>query len=160
MPIRIPESVFEKYYDVIDSTITDIFGIDCTLVFIEKVEEIVDDPNNYPDNKTINPNRRRNDTVRRGNKVIREVEKEETIRLKVYWDSKDWRKVGGDIVVPDTAIQTIFFDTDLERVMRAKYLIVHNAIEDKRAYKFSRLGEPWPMGLRHYRYYGCFWQRA
>jgi len=160
MPIRIPESVFQKYYDVIDSTITNIFGIDCTLVFVEKVEEIVDNPNNYPDNKTINPNRRRNDTVRRGNKVIREVEKEETIRLKVYWDSKDWRKVGGDIVVPDTAIQTIFFDTDLERVMRAKNLIVHNNIRDKREYTFSRLGEPWPMGLRHYRYYGCFWQRA
>jgi len=160
MPIRIPESVFEKYYDVIDSTITDIFGVDCELVFIEKVEEIVDNPDNYPENKTINPNRRRNDIQKRGNKVIREVERRENIKLKVYWDSKDWRKVGGGVVLPDTAVQTIFFDKDLHRVMSAKYLCVHNAIKDVHEYKFSKLGEPWPMGLRHYKYYGCFWERA
>jgi len=160
MPIRIPESVFEKYYDVIDSTITDIFGVDCELVFIEKVEEIVDNPDNYPENKTINPNRRRNDVQKRGNKVIREVERRENIKLKVYWDSKDWRKVGGGVVLPDTAVQTIFFDKDLHRVMSAKYLCVHNAIKDVHEYRFSKLGEPWPMGLRHYKYYGCFWERA
>tara|TARA_B100000497_G_C7497112_1_gene303822 strand:+ start:140 stop:622 length:483 start_codon:yes stop_codon:yes gene_type:complete len=160
MPINIPESVFQKYYDVIDSTITDIFGVDCELVFIEKVEEIVDNPDNYPENKTINPNRRRNDVQKRGNKVIREVERRENIKLKVYWDSKDWRKVGGGVVLPDTAVQTIFFDKDLHRVMSAKYLCVHNAIKDVHEYKFSKLGEPWPMGLRHYKYYGCFWERA
>lgn len=159
MPIRIPESVFEKYYDVIDSTITDIFGIDCTLVYIQEVEEIVDPDDNYPDNRGINP-RRRTDGTRRGNKVIREVETTETIRLKVYWDRKDWRKVTSDIVLPETAIQTIFFDKDLERVMRANYLIVHNAIKDKKEYRFEMAGEPWPMGLRHYKYYGCFWERA
>jgi hypothetical protein len=55
----------------------------------------------------------------------------------VYWDRKDWRKVTSDIVLPETAIQTIFFDKDLERVMRANYLIVHNAIKDKKEYKFK-----------------------
>ena len=35
MPVNIPESVFDKYYDVIDSTF-DIFGVTCQLVFIEK----------------------------------------------------------------------------------------------------------------------------
>ena len=159
MPIRIPESVFQKYYDVIDSTINDIFGIDCTLVFVEQIEEIVDPDDNYPDNRGINP-RRRTDGTRRGNKVIREVETTETVRLKVYWDRKDWRKVTSDIVLPETAIQTIFFDKDLERIMRAKHLIVHNAIKDKKEYKFTMAGEPWPMGLRHYRYYGCFWERS
>ena len=39
MPVTIPESVFTKYYDVIDSTFT-IFGVTCQLVYIEKVEEI------------------------------------------------------------------------------------------------------------------------
>jgi len=160
MPIRIPESVFQKYYDVIDSTITDIFGIDCELIYVDKVEEIVDDNDNYPDNLTINPNRRRNDVQKRGNKIIREIERKETIRLKVYWDSKHWVKVGAGVVLPDTAIQTIFFDDDLERVMKANYLSVHNKIKDKKEYRFVKHGDPWPMGLRHYRYYGCFWERA
>ena len=37
MPITIPQSVFEKYFDVVDSTFN-IFGVTCQLVYIEKVE--------------------------------------------------------------------------------------------------------------------------
>ena len=160
MPINIPESVYTKYYDIIDSTINDIFGIDCTLVFVEKVEEISNTYDNVPYNKSVNAHRRRSDNYKRANKTIKEVEKKETIKLKVYWDSKSWVNVGGDIVYPDNSIQTIFFASDLDKVMRAKYLMVHNTIEELREYKFTKFGEPFPMGLRQNRYFGCFWQRA
>lgn len=160
MPINIPESVFTKYYDIIDSTINDIFGIDCKLVFIEKVEEISNTFDNIPYNKSVNVHRRTSDNYKRGEKTFKEVEKEEKIRLKVYWDSKSWIKVGGDIVIPDNSIQTIFFASDLDKVMRAKYLLVHDNIEELRHFKFTKFGEPFPMGLRQNRYFGCFWQRA
>tara|TARA_Y100000114_G_C11656312_1_gene276763 strand:- start:173 stop:658 length:486 start_codon:yes stop_codon:yes gene_type:complete len=160
MPINIPESVFTKYYDIIDSTINDIFGIDCELVFIEKIEEISNTFDNIPHNKSINAHRRRSDNYKRGNKTIKEVEKRETVKLKVYWDSKNWVKVGGGIVVPDNSIQTIFFASDLDKVMRAKFLHVHKNISELRDYKFTKFGEPFPMGLRQNRYFGCFWQRA
>jgi len=161
MPLQIPESVFEKYYDIIDSTITDIFGIDCQLMYIEKVEEISNTFDNIPTNKSVNAHRRRtSDDFKRGDKTYKEVEKLETVRLKVYWDSKHWTKVGGDIVAPDTAIQTIFFATDLDKIQRAKYLLVHNNIKDQKEFRFVRSGEPFPMGLRQYRYFGCFWKRA
>lgn len=160
MPITIPESVFQKYYDVIDSTITNIFGIDCTLVFVEKIEEISNTFDNIPSNKSINAHRQNVGDYVRENRAFKEVEKIETIRLKVYWDSKSWVKLGGDITVPDNSIQTIFFATDLDRVMRAKYLLVHQTIADKREYRFVKHGEPFPMGLRQNRYFGCFWQRS
>jgi hypothetical protein len=161
VPIKIPESVFEKYYDIIDSTITDIFGIDCQLMYIDKVEEISNTFDNIPTNKSINAHRRQTaGDYKTGDKTFKEVEKFETIRLKVYWDSKDWVKVAGDVVAPNTAIQTIFFATDLARIQRAKYLIVHDTISDQKLYRFVKSGEPFPMGLRQYRYFGCFWQRA
>jgi len=160
MPINIPESVFDKYYDIIDSTITNIFGIDCELVFTEKVEEISDSFDNIPHNRSINVHRRSNTDYKRGEKSFKEVETRETIRIKVYWDSKSWIKVGGDIVVPDNSIQTIFFASDLDKIMRANYLHVHKNIEELRDYKFTKFGEPFPMGLRQNRYFGCFWQRA
>jgi len=160
MPINIPESVFNKYYDIIDSTINDIFGVVCQLVYIEKVEEIANTFDNIPSRKSINAHRQRGDNYKRAEKVYKEVEKLEDIKLKVYWDSKSWIKIGGDIVIPDTAIQTIFFASDLDKVMRAKYLIAHKDIKDKREYRFSRFGEPFPMGLRQNRYFGCFWERA
>ena len=112
MPIRIPESVFQKYYDVIDSTITNIFGIDCTLVYVQKVEEIANTYDNIPPNKSINAHRQNTGDYKREDKTYKEVETRETIRLKVYWDSKAWVKAGGDIVVPENSIQNAAFYSD------------------------------------------------
>lgn len=159
MPVNIPESVFEKYYDVVDSTFT-IFGVVCQLVYIEKVEQISNTYNNIPENRSINAHRRPQPEYRREDKVIREIEKTEDIKLKVYWDSKSWIKIGGDMVIPDNAIQTIFFATDLDKIMRAKEIIVHKGIKDMREMRYKKFGEPFPMGLRQNRYFGCFWERA
>ena len=159
MPVSIPESVFTKYYDVIDSTFT-IFGVTCQLVYIEKVEEISNSFDNIPQNKSINMHRRTKDEYRRQNKVIREVEKLEDINLKVYWERKDFTKVASDISLADNSIQTIFFATDLAKIKRAKELIVHKGIKDSQEMTFTRSGEAFPMGLRKNRYFGCFWERS
>lgn len=160
MPVNIPESVFTKYFDVVDSTFT-IFGVDCTLIYIDKIEEISNTYDNIPDNRSINPNRRRTDQFKREDKTYREVEKTENIRLKVYWDSKNWVNVNHhNIALPDNSIQTIFFATDLNKIKRAKELIVHNNIKDNQEMRFARAGEPYPMGLRQTRYFCCFWTRS
>jgi hypothetical protein len=159
MPINIPQSVFDKYYDVVDSTFT-IFGVTCQLVYIEKVEEISNTFDNIPGNPSINAHRRKQGLHKRQNKVIREVEKLEDINIKVYWDSKSWTKVGSDMVIPDNSIQTIFYATDLHRIMRAKELIAHKGIKDLKEMRFKKMGEPFPMGLKQERYFGCFWERS
>lgn len=156
MPITIPQSVFDKYYDVVDSTF-DIFGVTCQLVYIQKVEELNNNFNNIPDNRSVNP-RRRNSDYNRGGKSYREVEKLEDIKIKVYWDSRNWTKVGGNIVVPENGIQTIFFATDLSKILKAKELIVHKSVKDLKEYRFKRSGDPFPMGIGLERYFGCFWE--
>jgi len=157
MPIIVPESVFDKYYDVIDSTFT-IFGVNCQLVYIDTVEEITNTYNNIPDNRSVNAHRKSQDQYKRENKVFKEVEKLEDIKLKVYWDSKSWIKIGGNMVFPENGIQTIFFASDLQKINRAKEIIVHKGIKDLQEMKFQKFGKPFPMGLRQNRYFGCFWQ--
>jgi hypothetical protein len=157
MPINVPESVFDKYYDVIDSTFT-IFGVTCQLVFIEQIEEISNTYDNIPDNLSVNAHRKSQNQFKRENKVFREVEKTEDIKLKVYWNDKSWIKPVGNIVVPDNAIQTIFFATDLAKINRAKEIIVHKGIKDNQSpMKFKKVGQPYPVGLRQDRYFACFW---
>lgn len=160
MPIIVPESVFEKYYDVIDSTFS-IFGVDCKLVFTETVEE--DTANdNVPLDPSINSRRKNSDQWRQNGTNLKQVEKMEDIRLKVYWDSKSFIKPTNspNIVLPDNSIQTIFFLSDLQKINRAKHLIVHNGIMNIQEMRFKKIGEPFPMGLRQNRYAGCFWERA
>jgi hypothetical protein len=157
MPITIPQSVFDKYYDVVDSTFN-IFGVTCQLSYIEKVEVIDNSYNNIPDNRSINSHRRRGGDHKRADKTFREVEKLEDIKLKVYWDSKSWVNPGGNIVLPERGVQTIFFATDLGKVMRAKEIIVHKNIKELREFRFQKKGEPFPMGIGQERYFGCFWE--
>jgi hypothetical protein len=160
MPVSIPESVFNKYYDVVDSTF-DIFGVTCQLVFPQKIEEIQNTYSNIPENRSINAHMRHgNDVYKQNTKSFKETEYTEDIKLKVYWDNKSFTKIGGSLFVPDNAIQTIFFATDLGRIMRAKEIIVHKDIKDKVEMRFKKYGEPFPMGLRQIRYFGCFWERA
>lgn len=159
MTINVPESVFQKYYDVIDSTFS-IFGVDCQLVYIETVEEISNSFDNIPQNNSINAHKKSQNQYRRDDKVIKEVEKTESIRLKVYWDRKQWQQVASNIVIPDNSIQTIFFATDLQKISIAKELIVHDKIKDLKEMRFKKFGEPFPMGLRQNRYFGCFWERS
>lgn len=160
MPINVPESVFDKYYDVIDSTF-DIFGVNCQLVSIDKVEEIVYNPNNnIPNRNSINNHRRGGGNYDVGTKTIKEVEVLTTIKLKVYWDQKNWVGVTSNIQVPDGSIQTIGFMRDLPQVLKAKQLIVHQGIKDYKELRFERMGEHIPLGLRQDRYFGCFWKRV
>lgn len=157
MPINVPESVFDKYYDVIDSTFT-IFGVTCQLVFIEQVEEVSNAYNNIPDNRSVNAHRKNQEEFRRENKVFREVERFEDIKLKVYWNSREFFIPRGNIVFPDNSIQTIFFATDLPKINRAKELIAHKSIQDSQSpTRFAKTGQPFPVGLRQDRYYACFW---
>ena len=159
MPVNIPQSVFDKYYDVVDSTFT-IFGVTCQLVSV-KLEEIVQDTdNNIPDNNSVNIHRRHDDEFDRGEKTYREVETLEDIKLKVYWDNRSFVKVGGNLAVPDNAIQTIGMMTDRQKVLAANFLIVHNGIKDEGSIRFQRSGEYFPMGLKQDRYFGCFWTRV
>lgn len=161
MPINVPESVFEKYYDVIDSTFT-IFGVICQLVSIEKREEIVYNPsNNIPSVNSINNHRRNTGgTYDVGTKTIKETEVLTDIKLKVYWDAKQWVGITDNIKLPDGDIQTIGFMSDLPKVLNAKQLIVHKGIKEYKEMRFERVGEHIPLGLRQNRYFACFWKRV
>ena len=160
MPINVPQSVFDKYFDVIDSTFN-IFGVMCQLVSIQKVEKIVYNPNNnIPDRNTINDHRRGGGDRNRGTVTIVETEVLTDIKLKVYWDAKQWIGVTKDMVVPDGTIQTIGMMSDLPFVLKAKELIVHKGIKDYKEMRFQRQGEHIPMGLKQDRYFACFWKRV
>jgi hypothetical protein len=160
MPVNVPESVFAKYYDVIDSTF-DIFGVMCKLVSTNRIEETVYNPNNnIPEKNSINVHRLNNPDYERGNKIIREVEVFTEIKLKVYWNPKEWINVVGDIQVPNNVIQTIGFMKDLPQILKAKALIVHKDIQDYKEMRFERMGEHIPMGLRQNRYFSCLWSRT
>jgi len=158
MPLNIPQSVFDKYYDIIDSTF-DIFGSTCQLVSIEKQEVFTPD-DNLPNINTINDHRRNGGGVRkRGTVIVKEVEVFTDVKLKIYWDSKQWVQVTDSLVAPNAAIQTVGFMKDLSKVLSANSLVVHKDVLNSVEMKFERIGGHIPMGLKQDKYFACFWKR-
>jgi hypothetical protein len=134
MAISIPSTVFTKYKEFADAMIAD-FGVNCKL-------------------------QDRNDAAgfARGSKKFKTVENTEDIKLRVYWNRKDWVKVG-EIDIPDGAIQTIGYLSDFTSINKAKALIVNSDIDGYREYRFIKAAEPFPWGFKQDRYMVCFWTR-
>lgn len=159
MPINVPQSVFAKYFDVIDSTF-DIFGVICQLVSIEQIQEVTYPDNNLPIINSIN-NTIIDSDYNTIETTVTEVEKLTDIKLKVYWDAKEWIGIGdNNLNIPNGSIQTIGFMSDLQAVLSAKELIVHKGIKDIKEMRFTRYGEHIPMGLQQNRYFACYWSRT
>jgi hypothetical protein len=160
MSYIIPEGIFDKYNEMIDATITS-FGINCQLVSINKIEEIVNIPNNnIPEKNSVNAHRNRGGNYERGQKIIKEVETLTPIKLKVYWDPRQWINITDTIKAPDGSIQTIGYMSDLTKVLQAKALIVHDDIKNIKELRFERYGEYTPAGFKHNRYFTCLWRRV
>lgn len=156
MAINIPQSVFDKYYEVVDSTF-DIFGVTCQLTYLDKVEQI-DGSYNIPEVRSIGQNKHPVNQFTTGGANFQDSETTEDIIMKVYWDSKNFTQLGGDFEYPAGTVQTIFKAADLPRIMRCDSLLIHKKL-DNIQYKFRQLMEPFPMGIKLDHYFGCFWER-
>lgn len=158
MAISIPSTVFTKYKEFADAMIAD-FGVNCKLVYTEQVEEISEDVPRVKQRRSMNI-QDRNDAAgfARGSKKFKTVENTEDIKLRVYWNRKDWVKVG-EIDIPDGAIQTIGYLSDFTSINKAKALIVNSDIDGYREYRFIKAAEPFPWGFKQDSYMVCFWTR-
>ena len=159
MAITIPSAVFTKYQEFADGMISN-FGITCQLVYTEKIEEITDTVPRAKQRRSLNV-QDRNDPAgfARGSKKFKTIENTEDITLRVYWNKKDWVKVG-EIQIPDGSIQTIGYLTDLPKLNKAKALIANKDVNGYEEYRFVKAAEPIPYGLQQNRYVVCFWSRA
>lgn len=160
MVLEIPSGVLSKYYEVIDATIDNMFGVDCVLIHIETTEVISNTYDNIPQYNSITAHMRGGPTqYKRENKTIQEVETTENLKMKVYYDAKNFTKRSKAIDLPDGTIQTIFYASDLHKIKKCKAMIPHTGIQELQETRYGLAGEPFPMGIGLTRYYGAFWTR-
>lgn len=86
----------------------------------------------------------------------------EGVRLMVAWDERDfWVRLPANVKFPDGVIQTKGFVTDLDRVMRASFLLVDGPLAAGQRAKFERAGDPTsPFKVIQDRYFLCNWARV
>lgn len=165
MDKMIPDEVFNIYNEVVDYMIDDAFGVICQTISIEKVEQVIgSDPetNHVPTRNSINAHRKRGGGgYDRGNVTVVEKEVLEDIKLRCYFDRRDWVKFkDSNIVVPDADMQTIGYMADMPKLEKCKGLIVHKEIKKYGESRYARVGDPMPWGFKKNRYVICHWKRS
>ncbi len=168
MAINIPSSVFDVYNEAVL-----LFTRTAKLIYPEKKDEC---PNCYLDtlgtrNRSVSkykpggpyPFERGMPCPYCGGKGYKAVEESDIITLRIYWDRKSWVKVAENIEIPDGAIQTISYMTDLDKINKAKYLCpIYDGIEKYDSSKFQKSGPSYPQGFKQNptKYVVTFWNRV
>lgn len=160
MAFSIPSGVFTKYAEAADAMLASSgFGLSCTLVYTEKIENIDDSIPNFKRKKRMHlQNIAPNGGFKREDDRFRTVETTESITLRVYWDKKDFKKFG-NIQAPDGSVMTIGQYSDMIKIQKASALLINTDRTGHKDWKFTKSSEPTIHGLDN-NYFMCFWSRA
>ena len=157
--VSIPSGVYTKYKEFADEMITS-FGVNCDLIYTHEVEVISDSVPRVKQRRGLSV-QNRNDPAgfSRGTSTYRTVEATDTVKLRVYRSKKDFVKISG-FEVPDGAIQTIGYLSDLTKINRAIALVTDTELAGHDTFRCTRIAEPFPHAFKHDRYIVCFWGRS
>lgn len=86
----------------------------------------------------------------------------EPVRLVVAWDERDfWLRLPGNQKFPEGTVQTKGFMADLDRVMRASFMLADVPMGLGQRAKLERAGDPTsPFKVIQGRYFLCNWVRV
>ena len=163
----IPSGIIDSHEWVSDAFI-DTLGKSCTLLYPAKVTECTNcyydartgrstgiyksgGPNPFPNNSFC-------PVCGGAGRVTTEVT--ESVKLRVYWNSKDWHMVAATIQNPAGVAQAIGYMSDLHKIERASEIILDSHINATREFRCVREGEAVPWGFRHDRYFLQFFRRV
>lgn len=165
MAFNIPSGIFSSYYEVCDEFLNNNFiGKSCTIVYPPKREDCVCtlNPQGYGTGNVFSHGgpapKAFNDCVYCGGNGYRETEVTETIRLRTYFNKKDWIKVG-NLAVNDAECMVIGFMSDINKVKNAKHILLINE-QTTTEFRYILAGEPAPHGFGRSRYFTAFLKRA
>ena len=87
--------------------------------------------------------------------------KDEIITLGIIFDSKYWMNWGSESInISDGMVQSICSITLLPKIKNCKEMIIDNNISTYGNYRYSRAGEPNPVGLGSNDYIITMWQKS
>jgi len=77
----------------------------------------------------------------------------EDVKLRIYWQPKDWIDIGVKFDVAYGVAMTIGYMTDLPKIERAEKILLNTNILEMRRWFCKRAGEAVPHGFRQKRYF-------
>lgn len=163
---EIPQIVFDTYNAAVDAMIDVNFGISCNLIFPSEQQPC---PNCSQDTMTGKSANQYNGT---GPQPFQDslcpycngdgflsIPVLRSIKLRCYFTPKHWLKMPIDVKIPEGAMQTFGYLSDLPDCQRAEHMTVNTQEGNFGRYRYQMYGEPVYHGFQKNRYFMCFWTR-
>ena len=83
----------------------------------------------------------------------------ETLKLRIYWNQKDWINKGS-LESPDSSVMVIGFMKDLPKIEKCDRILLNKDVESYRSWLCEREGESVPWGLSQDRYFAQMLRRV
>lgn len=157
----IPQGLFDIYNEFADDFIIDNFGVNCVLSYPAKKTACPNcDGNTMVGGRASNfqphggpaPfNNRQNCSVC-GGQGFYSVPNTETIKLRCYFNKKEWAKLGV-VNIPDNSVVVIGFMSDLPKFKMANEIVVCADVQAINTWAYIKSGEPIPHGFKKNRYF-------
>lgn len=90
----------------------------------------------------------------------KEVEVTASVRLRCYFNKKDWRSVSPNIQIPDATMMTIGYLTDLPNIKSCSYIEAVNKQTNYLKERYKLAGEPHTHGFYKDRYFIAYWMTS
>jgi hypothetical protein len=163
MEYRIPSGVVTEmmtaWQSLADQTY-EIFGSECDIIYLDKVVSVPQaQGNNIPPFNSINARKKSMPPEYNYNSdSIKSQEVSEKIRVKIYWNEKEWRKIFGAVVIPENHVVILSKLSDsakLNKSVKLRYVDIEGNV-----YYFTKTNEVIPYGFKKDRYASSIWSHG
>jgi hypothetical protein len=162
----IPEDIFTKYKQFADDFIDENFGVNCTLIYPPRRIMCSNCIFDSVGQKSSNRYKHGGPAPFSfgycaicGGEGYKEEERTDTIKMRVYFSVSEDTKVVDGVTTPNVDAQVIGFIYDLPKFNRANEIICNSDLENYSTWKFTRIREAVPHGLRKDRYFMAYLKR-
>jgi len=156
---RIPDDtvqeLFDEWKELADQTY-ELFGVECSVFYPKKVSVSAPqlNQNTFPLN-SINGKRTNGNPSSYQGQVFNEEQVKDCIRVKLYWNPREWTKIFGLTAIPDGSIVVLCKMEDAIKINSAER-IEYN--DQTNTHTFSRTGRVIPYGFKKKDYGYCIWK--
>lgn len=156
---RIPDDtvneLFSEWKELTDQSY-ELFGVECSVFYPKKVS--VSSPssnqNTFPLN-SINGKRTTGAPASYQNQILNDIQVQECITVKLYWNPREWTKIFGLTIIPEGSIVVLCKMEDAIKINNAEK-IQYN--DQTNTHTFSRTGKVIPWGFKKRDYGYCIWK--
>jgi len=162
-PCKIPQKVIDEamaQWVCLVEQAYETFGVDCDVVYSgpsQSTPAVI--TNNIPQTNSINSRRRLSDLEYDfQDETISQTETSEKVKIRIYWDAKEWYTVYGLTKVPENQVMML---THLEHAEKLSQAIkIKFTDKFQKVYIFTRVSKPVPYGFAKDKYSSSIWEQV